>query len=102
MLDNKFKPGFSQERLGSVMEPKVHKDEDGYYIMTLSENVKVYFEDYYTFLEKVYERCMSELSELEDKISNTAFDNVETISYYRAKKIIVDIATNIRTWLFNC
>ncbi|MFH2037714.1 MAG: hypothetical protein ABIJ45_15035 [Candidatus Zixiibacteriota bacterium] len=91
MLDNKFKPGFTTERLDSVAEPKVHKDDDGHYIFTLSENVKVYFEDYYTFLEKVYERCDAELKELELKIANTSPDNVETISFYRARKIIIDI-----------
>ncbi len=92
MLDNKFKPGFTKERLDSVAEPKVHTDADGHYIFTLSENVKVYFDDYYKFLETVYDRAAREIEDLESKISQTNGENVETISFYRAKKIIIEIA----------
>jgi hypothetical protein len=91
MMDNKFKPGFDSKRLESIAEPKVHKDESGYYIFTLSENVKVYFDDYYTFLEKIYERCSEELNDIENKIGETTKENIETVSFYRAKKIIIEI-----------
>lgn len=92
MLDDNFKRGFTRERLSEVSEPKVHKDGDGYYIYTLSENVKVYFDDYYLFLEKVYEKCSSEINELDKKLSTSPKDYVETISYFRAKKVITEIA----------
>jgi len=91
MLDNKFKRGFDSERLNSVAEPKIHRDEGGHYINTLSENVKVYFDDYYHFLEKVYERCANDLAEINDKIKATSKEYVETIAFYQAKKIIVGI-----------
>ncbi len=91
MLDNKFKPGFPGERLDSVAEPKVHKDAEGHFIYTLSENVKVYFDDFYKFLEKVYYRCKEDSGKLDEKLMRTDSKNIETSSYYRAKKIITDI-----------
>ena len=91
MLDNKYKRGFTTEKLASVSEPKVHRDSEGFYIYTLSENVKVYFDDYYLFLAKVYERCAQDIDDLERKISESSRDHVETISYYRARKAIVEI-----------
>jgi len=91
MLDNKFKRGFTREKLESVSEPKVHKDVGGYYINTLSENVKVYFDDYYEFLENVYEKCRTELNTIETKLSETDESYAETISFYRAQKILIEL-----------
>ena len=51
MLDGRYQRGFSQERLESTNDPKIRHDEYGYYIMSLSENSKVYFDDFYHFLE---------------------------------------------------
>lgn len=95
MLDNKFKPGFSREYLERVKEPKVHKDSEGFYIYTLSENVKVYFDDYYKFLEAVYVRCEQDLADLDNKLAGTPEDYTETISFYRAQKIILE--TTLKT-----
>jgi hypothetical protein len=91
MLENKFKRGFTVEKLESVAEARVQKDSDGFYINTLSENVKVYFDDYYQFLEKVYERCSRQLEQIEHKISETDSDRTETLSFYRAQKIVVGL-----------
>ncbi len=91
MLDSKFQRGFTLERLRSTTEPKVHHDSGGYYINTLSENVKVYFDDYYQFLEKVYARCQSDMTELEAKLEKTSPSCAETVSFYRARMIIVDV-----------
>jgi len=91
MLDQKHKRGFADERLKHFSEPKVHKDDGGFYINTLSENIKVYFDDYYLFLEKVYARCCQESGILDKKINATGDDSTETAAYYRARKIIVDI-----------
>jgi hypothetical protein len=90
MLDNKFKQGFHKERLDSVKEPKVHKDGRGYYIYTLSENVKVHFDDYYQFLEKVWEKCNRELHIIEDKLNDTDPGYTETLSFLRARKIVIE------------
>jgi len=93
MLDDKYQRGFSPERLSSVSEPKVHSDDEGYYIFTLSENVKVYFDDYYNFLKNVYRRCQMDLAIIDEKLELTPDDKCETVSFYRAKKIIVEIVS---------
>jgi len=92
MLDNKFKRGFTVEKFENANEPKVRRDHDGYYINTLSENVKVYFDDYYQFLSNVYMKCKQELEDIDSKISKTPKNHVETLSYLRARKIIIQIA----------
>jgi len=91
MLENKFKRGFTTEKLDTDTEPKVRKDADGHYINTLSENVKVYFDDYYQFLSSVYEKCRDDICEIDSKLSSTPRDHVETLSYLRARKIILQI-----------
>jgi hypothetical protein len=91
MLDSKYRRGFTEERLGAVSEPKVHKDSGGYYINTLSENVKVYFDDYYRFLEKVYEKCDKEIDAIVQKTADTRPEYTETIACLRAKKIIIEL-----------
>ncbi len=91
MLENKFQRGFTTERLASTIEPRVKKDENGYFLFTLSENVKVYFEDYYCFLEQVYDNCSEEMNDIAYKIENTPAENTETLSYYRARAVIVGL-----------
>jgi len=93
MLDDKYQRGFSPERLNSVSEPKVHSDDEGFYIFTLSENVKVYFDDYYSFLKNIHRRCQQELTMIDEKLEITPDDKCETVSFYRAKKIIVEIVS---------
>jgi len=91
MLSNGIKRGFPKERLKKIKEPKVHKDEGGFFIFTINENVKVYFEDFYTFLEKAEKRCLEEKRQLEEKLSNCDPQKTETLSYYKARKIIADL-----------
>ena len=90
MLDGKFQRGFSNERLTATTEPKVRRDECGFYIMTLSENSKVYFEDFYSFLERVYNRASYERQALYAKIADTPVEKTETLAFYRARGIILD------------
>ena len=91
MLDGKFQRGFSPERLASGREPRVRKDEHGYYIMSLSENAKVYFEDYYLFLRTVYDRSKSEKEAIRQKLLATPVSHGETLAFYRAKSVIIDL-----------
>jgi hypothetical protein len=91
MLDGKFQRGFSPERLAATKEPKVRKDERGYYIMSLSENAKVHFEDYYEFLRAVYAKARHEKECISQKIGNTPAGHAETLAFYRAKGVIVDL-----------
>jgi len=91
MLDGKYLRGFTLERLNSVSEPKVHSDSEGYYIYTLSENIKVYFDDYYNFLKNVYSKCLKSMSLIDEKLETTPTERRETISFYRAQKTILEI-----------
>ncbi len=91
MLDGRYQRGFSEERLGSGQEPKVRHDEKGYYMMSLSENTRVYFEDFYSFLSLTYGRAALARQALDDKIADTPVDSAETLAYYRANGVIVDL-----------
>ena len=90
MLDAKFQRGFTPEKLAISKEPRIRKDDNGYFVMSLSENTKVYFDDYYRFIEMVYSRCRTERALLDQKIAATPPDSVETLAYYRARGVIVD------------
>ncbi len=83
--------GFPQERLGKKIEPRVKKDEGGHYIYTLSENVKVYFDDYYVFLEKVETRVLSDLGDLKAKLKSADLKEEELRSYLFARKAILEV-----------
>lgn len=91
--------GFPISRLENQREPKVKHDDRGYFIMTLSENIKVYFEDYYQFLEIIAGRCQSELEHIESASQNTPEDHVESIAYFRARRLVVDLVyRNVRSF----
>jgi hypothetical protein len=94
MLDGRHQRGFTAERLRRTVEPRVREDEGGFYVQTLSENVKVYFDDYYNFLMKVHENCEEQMLAVEEKIEVTPEESAETLAYYRAKMIILNIVRN--------
>jgi hypothetical protein len=91
MLDTKFQRGFTPEKLALSKEPRIRKDDSGYFVMSLSENNKVYFDDYYRFMEMVYSRSQAERALLDQKIAATPLDSFETVAYYRARGVIVDL-----------
>jgi hypothetical protein len=91
MLTNGIKRGFPKERLKKIKEPKIHKDEGGYFILTINENAKIYFDDFYAFLEKAEKRCLAEKKRIQEKMIECDPHKMETLSYYRAKKILVDL-----------
>ena len=86
-----IKRGFSNDQLKKIKEPKVKNDEGGYHIYTVNEDVKVYFEDFYTFLEGIEGRCLSELVTLREKMDRCDPRCEETSAYYCARKIIVEV-----------
>jgi hypothetical protein len=91
--------GFPVARLENQREPKVKHDDRGYFIMTLSENIKVYFEDYYQFLEIIGGRCQAELEHVEDTFKRTPADHVESMAYFRARRLVVDLVNrNVRSF----
>ena len=91
MLISNIKRGFPKEKLKKIKEPKVHKDEDGFFIFTINENTKVYFEDFYEFLEKAEKICLAEKKRIQEKMIECDPHKMETLSYYRARKILVDL-----------
>ena len=91
MLEQKFHRGFGQERLEMTQEPRIRQDERGYYTITLSERTKVYFEDFYGFLEATYEKAAAERIAVANKLAGTTAKQSETAAYYRAKLVIIDL-----------
>ena len=97
MLEGRYQRGFSQERLDHTHDPKVRSDENGHYIMTLSENSKVYFEDYYRFLELTYANAENEKVRIAKRLEDLDPEYAESIAFFRAKAVIVDLLMrNIR------
>ncbi len=90
MLTNGLEKGFSERNLRLINNPKVGQDKLGWYIFTTSENIKVYFDNYYRFLELTEIKCLREIKELETKINETGGAHEETLAFYRAKKIIIE------------
>jgi hypothetical protein len=90
MLEGKYYRGFSEERLAAGTEPKVRRDDKGYYIMSLSENAKIYFEDFYRFIEDTYQNALAERDIIEGKIFGTKESKSETMAFYRAKLVIAN------------
>jgi hypothetical protein len=91
MLSNICKRGFPKDRLEKIPEPKLKKDEDGWYVKSLSEGVKVYVEDYYSFLEELWDRTMPLYKEVQEKLADTPEDSLESKAYYRSRKLIIEI-----------
>ena len=90
MLSNGIQRGFSPKWLSTVPEPRVHKDEQGHFIYSISENIKVYFDDFYRFLEETEKNCLVELGALNYKFNRTPEDHQESLCYYKARKIIAE------------
>lgn len=91
MLEGRFQRGFTPERLAAGKEPRIRRDEKGYFMLSLSENAKVYFEDYYSFLEQTYAGALKERERLRKKLASAPSHHLETISFYRAKAVIIDL-----------
>ncbi len=90
MLEGRYQRGFSDERLAANIEPRIRKDDRGYFIMSLSENTKVYLEDYYQFLELTYANAAIERERIRHRVSGIDSERVETLSFYRARLVIID------------
>lgn len=91
MLEGKYQRGFSNDRLAASTDPRIRKDEFGFFIMTLSENAKVYFEDYYGFLRTTYHKAALERLRLDEKIRTTPEEKSETLAFYRGRAVVVDL-----------
>jgi len=99
MLATEYKRGFTEEKLKLTPEPKVKYDDGGFYIMTISENSKVYLDDYYRFLERSYDKCLTELERVDVKLRNFDPGWNETRAFCTAYKIILQIVVqNIQSF----
>jgi hypothetical protein len=99
MLAENYNRGFNADKLKTSSEPKVKYDEGGFYIMTISEDVKVYFEDFYGFLENGYDQCISELVRIEQKLNSIGPEWTESKAFLTAYRIILElVAKNIRSF----
>lgn len=83
--------GFTEEKLERIKEPRVKKDEGGYYVYTVNEGVKVHIGDFYSFLEQVEIACLNDLRSLKEKMLRCDPKCDETLAYYSARKIIVEV-----------
>ena len=90
MLTNGLERGFTPEILKRTRDSRISRDEGGYYIFTASENIKVYIDLYYKFLEKSEKRALMEYRLLKQKIESTPDEHEETLAFYRARKIILE------------
>ncbi len=90
MISAEMKKGFSEARFGKGVEPRVKHDDGGYFTYTLSENVKVYFDDYYAFLERVEERALGELQDAKAKEAQLQPYQQELRAFLYAKRKVVE------------
>ncbi|NIP41872.1 MAG: hypothetical protein GWO41_15205 [candidate division Zixibacteria bacterium] len=91
MLSNICKRGFPKDRLDKIPEPKIKRDENGWYIVSISEGVKVHIEEYYKFLEKLWNRAALLYEEVQNKLADTPEDSMEAKAFYRSHKLILEI-----------
>jgi hypothetical protein len=90
MIAAEKKRGFPESRFAKGVEPRVKRDDGGYYTYTLSENVKVYFDDFYRFLERVEERASGDLNEVKAKEADLRPYQQELRAFLYAKKKILE------------
>lgn len=95
MIANDVKRGFPESRFAKGVEPRVKKDEGGYFIYTLSENVKVYFNDYYLFLEELEKRLLADLVDLKAKEAELKPYQAESRSYLYARRKIIEVVLRV-------
>lgn len=90
MLTNGLERGFTEDIIKKTKDPRLGRDDGGAYVYTTSENIKVYIDEFYNFLESTESRVAKELDSLTQKIESTPSDHEETLAFYRAKKIIIE------------
>lgn len=91
MVAANVKRGFASNRFEKSVEPRVKKDDGGFYLYTLSENVKVYLDDYYTFLEQVESRALSDLTDIKAKQAELQPHQQELAAYLYARRKVVEV-----------
>ena len=90
MLDGRYHRGFDPES-NKNHDPRIKQDEHGFFIMSLSENSKVYLSDYYKFLELTFEKAKTTRLHVKEQLETTSNEYAESIAYYRAKLVIIEL-----------
>ena len=91
MNSTEIKRGFPTKHLSGRSEPRVKQDEGGHFVYTVSENIKVYFDDYYEFLEGVEARALADLQQVKDKMAATGDEETELTAYLFARRAILKV-----------
>jgi len=91
MNSTEIKRGFPAKRLNGQIEPRVKQDDGGAFIYTVSENIKVYFEDYYQFLEQVENRALADLQDVKAKLAALGEEQAEMTAYLSARRAILKV-----------
>ena len=89
-MSNGLERGFGDHNLPLLKAPKVGRDKLGWYIFTTSENIKVYFNSFYRFLELAEINCVRQIKDIENRTAQIPDTHDETLSFYRAKKIVLE------------
>jgi len=67
--------GLSDELLENLADREIiGEDEGGFFLYTISEDAKVYFEEAYRFLEQSHQRCREYLAKLEEDMARGVED----------------------------
>jgi len=91
MIAKEMKRGFPTERFAKTVEPRVKRDDGGFFIYTLSENVKIYLDDYYAFLEQVEQRGLDDLKDTKAKLADLAPHQIELRAYLTARRKVLEV-----------
>jgi hypothetical protein len=88
MLKNGMERGFTESELDQLWKQEIiGRDSRGYYIHTAYENDKVYFEDYYRFLEKIELKSLNMIESANWSISQE--DKRDKLIRLYAEKLIL-------------
>lgn len=97
MLKNGMERGFTEQELDQLWEQEIiGRDSHGYYVHNAYENDKVYFEDYYLFLEKIEVKSLNMIESANWSISKEDKRD-KLIRLYAEKLILLKILDLIQT-----
>ena len=91
--------GLSDELLENLADREIiGEDEGGFFLYTILEDAKVYFEEAYGFLEQSHQRCREYLAKLEEDMAK-GVDDAETLLRLQACR---EVARRLLDFLEDC
>ena len=92
MLTTGKERGLTKDKLATIFQNNIiAKDNNGFFLYTINENKKVYFEQFYRFLEKVEKKCQQELNTVREELDEVDKPGEEKRAYLLAKQAILII-----------